>query len=154
MMKYLLAGMLLLAGPAFANQQFNPSGSFGQQYDVLADPATGALCSSSAPCSILSNGGGSGGTGTPTETTGTCGTSSSTILAASSATSSESFHLSPTAANPVWLNFTGTAAVQANPSFDLQPGMTITFAVAAGLLPTSAVTCIASASTSVVEIFK
>jgi hypothetical protein len=95
-----------------------------------------------------------GNSGTPTQTTGTCGTTSGTILAAASATTSETFHLASTAANPVWLNFAGATATQAAPNFDLQPGGSITFTASGGLLPTSAITCIASASTSVSEIFK
>jgi len=91
---------------------------------------------------------------TPNQVSATCSTSSSTILAANSALQSESFHLAATAANPVWLNFAGATAVQAAPSFDLQPGQTITWNVTGALLPVSAITCIASASTAVTEIYK
>ena len=94
--------------------------------------------------------------GTPTQTTATCGTSSGTLLAASSASSFASFNLALTAANPVFLNFAGGTASTSTSgsSFALQPGQTVSWSLAAGYLPTSAVTCIASASTTVVEVYK
>lgn len=92
--------------------------------------------------------------GALTQATGTCTTTSSTIVSANSATSSMAFFLPSTAANVVWLNFNGVAATAALPNYPLMPGASITFTIAQGLLPTSAVTCIATAATSVGEIYK
>jgi hypothetical protein len=118
------------------------SGTFWQttQPVSIAAPVTAAPPSSNA--------------GTPTQATGSCTTASSTILAASSATSSLAFHLASSAANAAWLNFAGATATAAAPNFDLQPGQTVTFTLASGLLPTSAVTCIGTGAVSVVEIYK
>src|SRR5271165_947278 len=111
----------------------------------------GSAVSASNPVPVTAA---AGASGTPTQTAVTCGTSSSTVLAAASAATSESFHLAASAANPVWLNFAGAAATTAAPTFDLQPGQTIVYTAVGGLLPTSAVTCIATASTAVTEIYK
>jgi hypothetical protein len=92
--------------------------------------------------------------GALTQTTGSCTTSSSTIITANAATTSMTLFLPSTAANGVWVEFNGVAATAALPSFNLLPGASITFTLAGGLLPTSAVTCIATATTSVGEIYK
>ena len=138
----------LPTGAATSANQTNGS----QLTGVLGQNGSGISSTSNpVPVNII---GTNGAATTPTQTNVSCTTSSSTILAANSATQSESFHLAATAANAVWLNFAGATAVQAAPSFDLQPGQTITWSVSGGLLPVSAITCIASASTSVTEMYK
>jgi len=138
----------LPTGAATSANQTNGS----QLTGVLGQNGSGISSTANpVPVNII---GTQGAATTPTQTSVSCTTSSSTILAANSATQSESFHLAATAANAVWLNFAGATAVQAAPSFDLQPGQTITWSVSGGLLPVSAITCIASASTSVTEMYK
>lgn len=93
--------------------------------------------------------------GTLTQTSATCGTSSGTILAASTALSSETFQLPYNAANGVWLNFTGGTATQALPSIYIGPGgsYSVTLTIA-GIPSPPAVTCIAATSTAVGELYK
>ncbi len=142
------ASFPLPTGAATAANQTNGSqlaGILGQDSATISSPAN------PVPVSIY---GLAGVTGTPNQVSATCTTSSSIILASNAASQSESFHLAATAANPVWLNFAGATAVQAAPSFDLQPGQTITWNMTGALLPTASITCIASASTAVTEIYK
>lgn len=87
-----------------------------------------------------------GATGIPNEIPVACGTSSTTLLTAGSATAFIAVKLPATAAGPVWFNWAGTAAVAAAPSVDVSAGAEIVWSSANGFLPTAQVNCIASGS--------
>ena len=89
-----------------------------------------------------------GVSGTPTQTTASVTTGSSTILASSTATSFIKLCVAAGAANGIWVNWAGAAAVQAAPSEYISPGQCDSWVKATGFLPTSALTAIASASVS------
>lgn len=93
-----------------------------------------------------------GASGTPTQTTITCGTGSTTLLAASAATAFISVQVPPGAASPVWFNFAGTSAVTAPPSLQVPIGGQINWSTATGFLPTSQATCVASGSPVIVAL--
>src|SRR5271166_2608070 len=84
-----------------------------------------------------------GVSGTPTQTTASVTTSSSTILAASTATSFIKLCVASTAANGIWVNWAGAAATQAAPSEYIVPGQCDSWVKSTGYLPTSAITAIA-----------
>ncbi len=90
-------------------------------------------------------------TGSVTQTSISCATTSTTLLAASTATMFISIRNPTSATATVWINYAGAAAVTAAPSVDLAPGSEADFfAYGPSWLPTSAFTCIsggASAST-------
>lgn len=86
-----------------------------------------------------------GSTGTPNQTSVSCGTSSTTLLTSSAATSFISVQL-PAASGPVWFNWAGGAATTAAPSQYVPAGGQQVWSTAGGFLPTSAATCIASGS--------
>ena len=90
--------------------------------------------------------------GTPIETSVSCGTGSTTLLAASTATQFIMVKV-PQGGNTVWINFAGSAAVQAAPSVDLTGGASIIWG-ATTYLPTAQINCIASAATSVTLMYK
>ena len=93
--------------------------------------------------------------GTPTETSVTCGTTSTTLLAASTATQFITYQIPPTAANAVWFNVAGAAATTASPSEGYNPGGQKTWSRGQdGYLPTSQINCIATASTVVTLTYK
>lgn len=95
-----------------------------------------------------------GSTGTPTQTSVTCGTSSTTLLTASSASAFITVKVPAAASVPVWFNWTGSAAVAAPPSQDVPVGGEIVWSTASGFLPTSAVTCLATSATTVSLLYK
>jgi hypothetical protein len=92
-------------------------------------------------------------TGTPNQTTVTCGVASTTLLAAAAATS---FILikNPAAGGVVWLNFAGVAAVAAPPSLDMSGGGSVTWSAAQGFLPSSQINCIAPVAQAVELVWK
>lgn len=91
--------------------------------------------------------------GTPTQTSVACGTGSTTFLAASTATQFIMIKVPQTAANAVWFNFAGNAAVAAAPSVDIPVGGSLLWG-ATSFLPTTQINCIASASTTVTLMYK
>lgn len=93
--------------------------------------------------------------GTPTQTSVSCGTSSTTLLAASSATHFISLRNPTTATVTVWVNIAGASAVTAAPSLDLPPGGELDFTASENsYLPTSQINCIASSASSLVVVYK
>jgi hypothetical protein len=57
-----------------------------------------------------------------TQTAITCGTTSTTVLAAGAASFFVRVHLPSKAANPFFVNLSGSAATESQPSEDLAPG--------------------------------
>lgn len=94
--------------------------------------------------------------GTPTQTSVSCAATSTTVIAASTATMFLSIRNPTTATNTVWINLTGAAAVAAAPSIDLPPGAEADFfAEGASFLPTAQINCISGgAASTVVVIYK
>lgn len=93
--------------------------------------------------------------GTPTLTSVACGVTSTTLLAASTATQFLMIRNPTTALNTVWINVAGAAAVAAPPSIDLAPGSEADFfAEGAGFLPTAQINCIAGVSNTVTVMYK
>lgn len=93
--------------------------------------------------------------GTPTQTSVSCGTSSTSLLAASTATKFISIRNPTTATVTVWINIAGAAATSAAPSIDLPPGGEADyFASENSFLPTSAITCIAASAQTVTLVYK
>lgn len=92
-------------------------------------------------------------TGVPNETTVTCGVATTTLLAASSATS---FILvvNPGTGGTVWVNSAGVAAVAAPPSIDLTAGRSLLWSAASGFVPSSALNCIAPVAQAVTLMWK
>jgi hypothetical protein len=88
--------------------------------------------------------------GTPTQTSVSCGNTSTTLLAAAAASKFISVKVPSTAANIVWFNWTGAAAVTAAPSEDIGIGQKVTWTAGQdGFLPTAQINCIASSATTV-----
>lgn len=82
--------------------------------------------------------------GTITQTSVSCATSSTTLLAANAATTFIKVKVPNAAAATVWFNWTGVAAVAALPSEDLAAGSSIVFYRSTGFLPRTALTCISA----------
>lgn len=91
--------------------------------------------------------------GTLTETSVSCGTSSTTLLAAAAATQFILVKVPSTAANIVWVNSAGAAAVQAAGSLDLTPGASLLWSTP-GYVPTTQLACIAASATTVTLMYK
>jgi hypothetical protein len=92
-------------------------------------------------------------TGTPNETTVTCGVASTLLLAAASATN---FILvkNPAAGGVVWINAAGVAAVAAPPSLDVVGGASLLWSPVNGFVPSSALNCIAPVAQAVTLLWK
>lgn len=91
--------------------------------------------------------------GTPTQTSISCAATSTTLLAASTATNFILVRNPTTATVTIWINVAGAAAVVGAPSLDLAPGSEANFfAEGSGFLPTSAMTCISSGTASSVTL--
>lgn len=91
--------------------------------------------------------------GTPTQTSVSCAATSTTLLAASTATQFLSIRNPTTSAVTIWINAAGAAAVVGAPSYDLPPGAEADFfAEGSGFLPTSQINCISSGATSSVAL--
>lgn len=98
---------------------------------------------------------GSKTSGTITQVTVTVGTASTLLLAAGTATSFIKVSVPLASANLVWINWTGVPAVTASPSEDLSPGTKVVWSsTGGGFLPTSNITCIASAATPITLEYK
>ena len=99
---------------------------------------------------INSFGAGALNTGAITQTSVSCGNTTTTLLAASTATKFISVKVPSNAANIVWFNWAGVSAVTAPPSEDVGIGAKITWTAGQdGFLPTSQINCIASSATTV-----
>ena len=91
----------------------------------------------------------SGASGTPSQTAVSVGVTSTTVLAAAGATSFLKLCLAQSAANGIWVNWAGAAAVAAAPAEYMAPGQCDTWVKSSGYLPTSQLNAIASAAVSV-----
>lgn len=91
--------------------------------------------------------------GTPTQTSVSCAATSTTLLAASTATNFISIRNPTTSTVTIWINVAGAAAVVGVPSIDLAPGSEADFfAEGSGFLPTSQINCISSGGASSVAL--
>jgi hypothetical protein len=91
--------------------------------------------------------------GTPTQGSVSCGTSSTTLLSAAAATNFILIKIPAGANNLVWFNFAGSAAVTSAPSEDLAAGQAQVWSTSR-YLPTAQINCIATAATTVTLIYK
>lgn len=88
-------------------------------------------------------------TGTPTQTSVSCGTGSTNLLAAGAATLFVILRNPTTATQTIWVNVTGVAAVAAVPSMDLPPGGELDFTSSENsYLPTAQFNCISGGTAS------
>lgn len=91
--------------------------------------------------------------GTPTQTSVSCAATSTTLLAANTATMFLSIRNPTTSTVTIWINVAGAAAVVGVPSIDLAPGSEADFfAEGSGFLPTSQINCISSGGASSVAL--
>lgn len=91
--------------------------------------------------------------GTPTQTSVSCASTSTTLLAANTATLFLSVRNPTTATQTIWINVVGSAAVAAAPSVDLPPGAEADyFAQGASFLPTAQINCISGGTASTVTL--
>lgn len=79
-----------------------------------------------------------------------CGTSSTTLLAAGSAQSFVRVHVPTGATASVWVRWDGATATAAAPAEDIPAGGTVAWYGQSQFLPTSLMTCIASSAQTVV----
>lgn len=93
-----------------------------------------------------------GASGTPNQTSVTCGTGNTTLLAPNAAVAFISVQVPPTSAGPVWINWGGVSAVTAPPSQQVPLGGMQVWSTAGGFLPTSQANCIASGSPVIVTV--
>lgn len=148
--------LLLLSGITGARAQTEPHVVPGSQSTANC-PGSNTPCwtpySATNPLPTTPGTPGAGSTGTPVETTVTCGVGTTALLAASTATT---FILikNPAAGGIVWINFAGVAAVAAPPSVDLAAGQSISWSALAGYVPTSALNCIAPVAQAVSLVYK
>lgn len=91
--------------------------------------------------------------GTITQTSVSCGATSTTLLAAGTATMFLSIRNPTTSTNTVWIQFNGSAATAAVPSIDLAPGAEWDgFAFGTSFLPSSQFNCISGGTASSVAL--
>jgi hypothetical protein len=90
--------------------------------------------------------------GTPLEAAVSCGIVSTPALTASSA--SVFVMIQNPTANNVWLDLTGAAATTAAPSYLLGATATLMLSVGAGFVPTNAINCSATVTSSISVVYK
>jgi len=139
MTRFLAAALCLLAGPVLAATQV----AYTAADNISAVPVT-----NSNPLPVSSG----GNSGTPTETSVSCGTSSTTLLAANAATKFILIKIPASAANAVWFSY-ATTAVTAPPSFDMAAGSAISWSTS-GFLPTGTITCIGTGAVTVTVVYQ
>lgn len=94
-----------------------------------------------------------GNSGTPTQTSVSCASTTTTLLAASTATNFISIRNPTTATNTIWINVAGVAAVVGAPSIDLAPGAEASFMASENsFLPTAQINCISGGTASSVSL--
>ena len=139
---WFMAAAIVAVLPALAaDTPLGPGPHFEPSRVTLTDPVTGNALGTAAnpiPTSPAAQSGSLTG-----QTTVSCAATTTTLLAAAAASNFVTIKNLNAAANTVWINFTGVAAVAAAPSFDLAPGSSITFA-SNTFLPTQQINCIAS----------
>ena len=131
-----LLSLIELVGPAFAQVASGWGGA----------TITGALPTGA---NTIGNVGVNGNSGTPSQTAVSVGITSTTVLAAAGATSFVKLCLAQSAANGIWVNWAGAAAVAAAPAEFMSPGQCDTWVKSTGYLPTSQINAIASSAVSV-----
>lgn len=149
MARWFLAALALLTLALPAASQVPPAPSPGGAqpvYTFCQSGSTVVLCSSPGAATAAT-------TGTPTETTVTCGTGSTTLLAASTATQFILVKV-PTGGGIVWVNFAGAAAVAAPPSVDIAAGASLSWSPMQGYVPTSQINCLAPVAQAVTLVYK
>lgn len=143
---------MALAGILFAGAVLVGSSALAAEADVYCFAGTTAPqfqpCSAGNPLSVTVLPG-SVSSGTPNQTTVSCGVASTSLLPANAATSFIAVKVPASATVPVWFNWAGVAAVTASPSEDLAVGSKIVWSPVSGFLPTAAINCIATSATSV-----
>ncbi len=92
-------------------------------------------------------------TGTPTQTSVSCGTTSGTLLAAGAAGFWIHLENSPANANSVFLNDAGAPAVVGVGGIEIDPGQSKDY-FASVFLPTAQINCIAAATTQLTVVYK
>lgn len=94
--------------------------------------------------------------GTPNQTSVSCGTGSTTMLAANAATQFVSIRNPTTSTVTIWINVVGAAATVGVPSIDLAPGSEADYySTGPSFLPTTQMNCISSgAASSVMVLYK
>ena len=147
---FALAALWGMPGMASAQQALNittcgtasPPAGFGPVYV----DSTGKLCVNATVSATVTP-----QTGTPTQTSVSCGVGSTTLLAAAAATQFLLIKVPASATVPVWFNFAGAAAVAAPPSVDLAAGASITWTA---FVPSSQINCLATSATTVTVTYK
>ncbi len=135
---------------------------FAVAQSTAAPVVTGYLSTTGCPAGqtacFVQFGGSSGGgqpvsvlptTGTPIATTITCGTTSTTLLAASAASHDVLIQNPSAAVSKVWISFTAAAAVAGTPDYELDPGAGINLPLGGDLWNGATLTCIALSSQAV-----
>lgn len=87
-----------------------------------------------------------GASGTPNQTSVSCGTSSTTLLAANQAAAFIAVKVPPGGSGSIWTNWAGSAAVASTPSLEVPVGAELIWSTASGFVPTSQANCIAVGS--------
>lgn len=131
---------VLTARPAAAQETFDGAGNLNVTIKGGGTGTAGSVTLAPA-------------TGTPNETTVTCGTGSTALLAAASATQFVLVKV-PATGGTVWINAAGAAAVAAPPSIDLVAGASILWSPGNGFVPSSAMACIAVVAQAVTLLWK
>jgi hypothetical protein len=119
-------------------------------YVLVQCDSTGKLSIASTVTGTVSL---TGASGTPTQSTVSVLNTSTTVLAAATATTFIKLCVAQTAANGVWVNWAGAAALTAAPSEYIPPGQCDSWVKSTGFLPTSQINAIASATTAVTLIY-
>ena len=132
-----LAVLALLLGVGVAHAQ--------TANQVVPGTSGSVGCSAYSPCFTPFN-------GAITQTTVTCGSSSTAVLSANTAAAFIVVHVPTGASNPVWFNFAGAAAVAAPPSEDVAAGGTKLWSAASTFLPTAAISCIVSTGSQAITV--
>ncbi len=154
-----IAWLLLLAllVPLAARAQTEPHIVPGYQ-TTAGCPGSNTPCwfpySATNPLPVTPGAASGGATGTPTESTVTCGAVTTALLAASSATQFILIKVPAAATATVWVNVAGVAAVAAPPSVDLIAGQSMLWSTGTGFVPSSALNCISTIANAVTLIYK
>ena len=119
----------------------------GVNADVLALPSLPTGSNTIGAVSV------NGNSGAPTQTSVSVATSSTTVLAASTATSFLKLCVALGAANGVWVRWDGATATLAAPAEYIPPGQCDAWVKSTGFLPTSQINAIASATVAVSLIY-
>lgn len=129
----------------------------GTQQTKITDGTNIAVIKAGSTQSVLSDNvlvttGRPDNVGTPTQTSVSCAATSTTLIAAGTATQFLSFRNPTTSTVTIWFNAAGVAAVVGVPSYDLPPGSEADFfAKGSSFLPTDQFNCISSGTASSVS---